>query len=219
MSAGAFGQLAVLGSSLVLLFGLMVLWRRSVPSFIDAFAAQSVALAATTAAVALFTGHGELYVVALLLLLLKGVGIPVLLKRMERRFGAERELTPYVNTSTSLLVGGLLVLLAYVVTRPLVQLSRLPTRAGMPLAMALVFVSLFVIISRKKALTQIVGFLMLENGIALLAVLGTFGIPLIVEIGVFLDVLLGFLVMQVFVYQIHETFESIDVEQLNRLQE
>src|SRR4029450_13226708 len=87
----------------------------------------------------------------------------------------------------------------------------------MRLAMGLVFVSLFVIVSRKKALTQVIGFLMLENGIALLAVLGTYGIPLIVEIGVFLDVLMGFLVMQIFVYQIHETFESLDVAQLNRL--
>ena len=66
-------------------------------------------------------------------------------------------------------------------------------------------------------MTQIVGFLMLENGIALLAVLGTYGVPLIVELGVLLDVLMGFLVMQVFVYHIHETFEIIDVEQLNRL--
>ena len=136
---------------------------------------------------------------------------------MDRRFGAERELEPYLNTATSLLIGGLLVLLAYVVTRPLVALSQLPTRTGMPLGMGLCFVSLFVIISRKKALTQVIGFLMLENGIALLAVLGTYGIPLIVEVGVFLDALMGFLVMQIFVYQIHETFESIDVDQLKGL--
>jgi hydrogenase-4 component E len=101
--------------------------------------------------------------------------------------------------------------------RPLVALSQLPTRGGMPLAMGLILVSLFVIVSRKKALTQIIGFLMLENGIALLAALGTYGIPLIVEMGVFLDALMGFLVMQVFAYRIHETFESIDVEQLSRL--
>src|SRR2546427_10151941 len=80
-----------------------------------------------------------------------------------------------------------------------------------------ILVSLFVIVSRKKALTQVVGFLMLENGIALLAILGTYGIPLIIELGVFLDALLGFIVMQIFVYQIHDTFETIDVEQLNRL--
>jgi hydrogenase-4 component E len=87
----------------------------------------------------------------------------------------------------------------------------------MPLALGLVLVSLFVLVSRKKAITQVIGFLMLENGLALLAVLGTYGIPLIVELGVFLDVLLGFLVMQIFVYQIHETFDSIDVERLRQL--
>ncbi len=75
----------------------------------------------------------------------------------------------------------------------------------------------FIIVSRRSALTQIVGFLVLENGIALLAALATFGIPLIVELGVFLDVLLGFLVMQVFLYRIRETFSTIDVDQLRNL--
>jgi hydrogenase-4 component E len=219
MTPDLVSQLSVGGSTLVLLAGLMMLWRRGVKAHIGAFTAQSVALAATTAMVGLFTGDWQLWAVAALLLLVKGIGIPILLKRMARRFGTERELEPYVNTATSLLLGGLLVLLAYVVTGPLVSVSHLPTRTGMPLAMGLVFVSLLVIISRKKALTQVLGFLMLENGIALLAVLGTHGIPIIVEIGVFLDVALGFIVMQVFVYQIHETFESIDVEQLNRLRE
>jgi hydrogenase-4 component E len=73
------------------------------------------------------------------------------------------------------------------------------------------------VVSRKKALTQVIGFLMLENGITLLALLGTYGIPLLVELGVFLDALMGFLVMQIFVYRIHATFETIDVDQLDRL--
>jgi hydrogenase-4 component E len=219
MSPEIVSPLSVGGSTLVLLGGLMMLWRRGVAAHIGAFTFQSVALAATMAMVGWFAGDWQLWAVAALLLLVKGVGIPLLLKRMERRFGSERELEPYVNTATSLLIGGLLVLLAYIVTAPLVAVSRLPTRTGMPLAIGLVFVSLFIIISRKKALTQVLGFLMLENAIALLAVLGTHGIPIIVEIGVFLDVALGFIVMQVFVYQIHETFESIDVEQLNRLRE
>jgi hydrogenase-4 component E len=98
-----------------------------------------------------------------------------------------------------------------------VLVSTLPTRGGLPLAMGLIFVGLFVVITRKKALTQIVGFLVLENGIALLAALGTFGIPLIIELGVFLDVLMGFLVMQVLVYHIQGTFETIDVDQLSQL--
>ncbi|HEV8642453.1 MAG TPA: hypothetical protein VGV13_15280 [Methylomirabilota bacterium] len=213
----AFSQLSVLGSSLMLIFGLILLWRRGLTAYINALAAQSVVLAAVAAVVAHFGPARELYWVALLLFLIKAVAIPKLLRDMKRRFGTERELEPYVNTATSLVIAGLLVLLGYAIMRPLVAVSRLPTRVAMPLAMGLVLVSLFVVISRKKALTQVVGFLMLENGIALLAVLGTYGIPLIVELGVFLDALLGFIVMQIFVYQIHETFETIDVEHLNRL--
>jgi hydrogenase-4 component E len=214
---GVFSQLCVLGSSLVLLFGLVLLWRRGVTAYIAAFTWQSVVLAAMAAMVGHFGVAHELYWVAAALFLLKALVIPHLLRRMEARFAAERELEPYVNTATSLVVAGLLVLFGYAIMRPLVALSLLPTRAGMPLAMGLILVSLFVVISRKKALTQVIGFLMLENGLALLAVLGTYGIPVIVELGVFLDALMGFLVMQIFVYQIHETFESIDVEQLNRL--
>lgn len=213
----AFGQLAVLWSSLVLMCGLTLLWRRGSSAHIAAFAAQSVALAATAGLIAVFTGSRELWLVAVAFLGLKGVLMPILLSRMDRRLGGPRELEPYVNTATSLVIGGLLVVLAYIVTRPVLEVTRLPTRSSMPLAMGLIFVSLFVIISRKKALTQVIGFLALENGIALLALLGTYGIPFIVEMGVFLDALMGFLVMQIVIYRIQETFENIDVEQLNRL--
>jgi hydrogenase-4 component E len=212
-----FSQLSALGSSLALLFSFFVLWRRSVASYISAFRWQSAILAAVTALAGFFGNDPALYVVAAVLFLLKTVAIPRLLQNMERRFGSEREMQPYVNAATSVLVAALLVVVAYTITQPLVAMSQLPTRGGIPIAMAIVFISLFVLVSRKKALSQIVGFLMLENGIALLAVLGSYGIPLIVELGVSLDALMGFLVMQVFVYQIHETFESIDVEQLNRL--
>jgi hydrogenase-4 component E len=212
-----FAQIVVLESSLALIFGLVLLWRRSVPAYASAFTGQSVVLAVVAGTVAGFAGERELYVVAALLIGVKAIAIPRLLRRMERRLGSERELAPYVNTATSLVVAGLLVLFGYAVMRPVVAASDLPTRAAMPLAMGLVLVSLFVVISRKKALTQVIGFLMLENGIALLALLGAYGIPLIVELGVFLDALMGFLVMQIFVYRIHDTFETIDVDQLDRL--
>lgn len=214
---GAFSQLVMLGSSGMLLTALIVLWRRGVPAYIRAYRWQSWLLGGVTAVIAWFGGDPALYFVAGALVALKGVLIPLVLRAMERRFGAQRELHPYVNTETSLLAAGILVLFAYALARPWMAVTTLPTRAGLPLAMALLFVSLFIIVSRKKAVTQVIGFLMLENAIALLAVVGTYGVPLIVEIGVFLDALMGFLVMQIFVYQIHETFESIDVEQLNRL--
>jgi hydrogenase-4 component E len=216
---GLFAQFASLGASLALIFSLMLLWRRGLDAYTSAFRAQSLVVSALTLAVGYFGHDPMLYAVAAVFFVLKVLFIPAVLARMQKRFGVQREEAPYVNTASSLLVGGLLVLFAYVVTRPLVLLSDLPTRSGIPLAMGIVFIGLFVVISRKKAVTQIVGFLVLENGIALLAILGTYGIPFIVELGVFLDVLLGFWVMQVFVYHIDRTFESIDVEQLNMLTE
>lgn len=212
-----FAQVATLGSSVALLFGITLLWRRSLKAYISAFRWQSGALSVLLVAIGYFGDDPELYGVAVVFAALKVVTLPLYLKRMEQRLGSEREIRPYVNIPTSLILAGLLVLLAYAVTRPLVAVSSLPTKGGLPLAVGLIFVGLFVIVTRKKALTQIVGFLVMENGIALLAALATFGIPLIVELGIFLDVLMGFLVMQVFVYNIHGTFDSIDVDQLNEL--
>jgi len=212
-----FAQLATLGSSLVLLSGIALLWRRSLGAYVRAFRWQSLALALTFALIGYFSHNRELYIVAVILIALKVIIIPSYLTRLHERVGGRREAQPYVNVATSLIVAGLLVSLSYAITRPLVMVSKLPTRNGIPLAVGLILIGLFVIISRRKALSQIIGFLVLENGIALLAALGTYGIPLIVELGVFLDVLLGFLVMQILVYQIKDTFESIDVEQLSQL--
>ncbi len=217
MSEPIFSQLSTLGSSIVLIFGILLLWRRSLNAYINSFRWQSVVLAGILVMIGYFGHDSELYFVAAVLFILKGVILPRYLVRMRDSLGVTREADPYVNNATSLIVAGFLVMLAYALTRSLMLVSSLPTRGGLPLAIGLIFVGLFVILSRKKALTQIVGFLVLENGIVLLAALGTYGIPLIVEIGVFLDVLMGFLVMQVLVYHIQGTFESIDVDQLNQL--
>jgi hydrogenase-4 component E len=217
MKVALFSQLTTLGSSVALLFGIVLLCRRSLHTYVEAFRCQSLVLVALLAVVGHFGDAPELYFVAVVFFALKVVFIPHYLERLAKQVGAERESQPYVNITSSLTIAALLVLLAYGVMRPVVLTSQLATRGSLPLAMGLVFVGLFIVITRKKALSQIVGFLVLENGIALLALLGTFGIPLIVELGVFLDVIMGFLVMQVFVYHIHGTFESIDVEQLNQL--
>jgi hydrogenase-4 component E len=212
-----FSRLTMAGASGMLLCALAILWRRHVPAYISAFRWQSYALGFVGFVVAWRGDVPELYVIATLIIALKGIAVPIILDRLEARFGAQHEVRPLVNTEVSLLVSGLLAVLAYEVARPLTAVVNLPTRGGLPIALALVLVSLFILVSRRLAITQIVGFLMLENGIALLALLGAYGVPLIVELGVFLDVLLGVLVMQVLVYRIHETFDSVDVEQLDRL--
>jgi hydrogenase-4 component E len=202
---GLFSQLTMTGAAAMLLMALTVMWRRHVPAYISAFRTQSVALAFVGAVVAWRGDVPELYVVAAIILALKGVIVPRILSRMELRLPGERDLRPVVNTEVSLLVSGVLSVAAYEIARPLTAVVSLPTRGGLPIALALILVSLFIVVTRQRAITQIVGFLMLENGVALLALLGAYGVPLIVELGVFLDVLLGVLVMQVLVHRIRET--------------
>ena len=217
MSLGLFMRLNTLSCSLVLLMGIAILWRHSLPAYIDSFARQSLFIVIAILSVAAYTRDWELYLVAGIVFAMKVVLIPRLLHRARKEIGAELEIKPYVNTEMSVLLAGVLTLLAYAVAQPIVELSDLPTRGSIPLAFAVVFVGLFIVVTRRTALTQIVGFLIMENGIALLAVLATYGVPFIVEIGVFLDVLLGYLVMQIFLYRIRETFDSINVDEMRKL--
>lgn len=194
-----FSRLTMTGASAMLLLALVVMWRRHVPAYVAAFRTQSIALAFVGAVVAWFGDVPELFFIAALILTLKGWAVPRILSAMEARRPTDRELRPLVNTEVSLLVSGGLAVAAYEVSRPLAAVVSLPTRGGLPIAIALILVSLFIVVSRRQVIAQIVGFLMLENGIALLALLGAYGVPLVVELGVFLDVLLGVLVMQALV--------------------
>jgi hydrogenase-4 component E len=201
----AFSRLTMTAASAMLLLALVVLWRRHATAYIAAFRTQSIALALTGGIVAWYGHVPELFFVSVMILLLKGWIVPRVLSGMEARRQGSRELHPLLNTETSLLISGALAVAAYEISRPLAEVMNLATRGGLPIALALVFVSLFIVVSRREAIAQIVGFLMLENGIALLALLGAYGVPLVVELGVFLDVLLGVLVMQAVVYHIYET--------------
>jgi hydrogenase-4 component E len=200
----AFSRLTMTGASAMLLLALVVLWRRHVPAYVTAFRTQSVVLAAVGAVVAWMGDVPELFVVAILILALKGWIVPRILHSMEARRASDRGLAPLVNTEISLLVSGGLAVAAYEISRPLADVVSLPTRGGLPIALALILVSLFIVVSRRQVIGQIVGFLMLENGVALLALLGAYGVPLVVELGVFLDVLLGVLVMQALVPRVGE---------------
>ena len=199
-----FSRLTMTGAAAMLLMALLVMWRRHVPAYVSAFRAQSVALASVGAVVAWFGDVPELFLVAALILGLKGWIVPRILAGMDARRPADRRLPPIVNTEMSLLISGGLAVAAYEISRPLTEVVSLPTRGGLPVALALIFVSLLIVVSQRQVIAQIVGFLMLENGVALLALLGAYGVPLVVELGVFLDVLLGVLVMQALVPGIGE---------------
>jgi hydrogenase-4 component E len=213
----AFPKLTSLLSFLTLGTTFLLIVRNSLPAQVKVFALQSAVLALLATIVAAFARSLELFGVAIALAIIKGFIIPRVLNRAVNNIGLQRAVTPYLSTALSLVVSSALVVTAFYVMTPIVESNPLPTADSIPLAFAGVLIGLFVTVNRRRALTQILGFLMLENSIFLLALLATYGVPFIVEIGVFLDVLVAVLILEVFVYRIKENFDSIDVGQLGEL--
>ncbi|MBI5031341.1 MAG: hypothetical protein HZB51_12495 [Chloroflexi bacterium] len=217
MSIEIFSKLASLFSFLVLGTTILLIVRHSLMGQVRVFALQSFVLAILAAIVAIFEGDAVLFGVAILVLIIKAIVLPRVLARAVTNIGLERAAAPYLSTPIALAVCGVLIVVAFYVMVPIASSNPLPTADAMPLAFAGVLIGLFVTVNRRRALTQILGFLTLENGIFLLALLATYGVPFIVEAGIFLDVLVAVLIMEVFVYRIKENFDSIDVGQMGEL--
>jgi len=212
-----FGKIANLLSFLFLLMSFLLIVRNSLAGQVRMFAVQSGILAALAGVVASFGGRLELFGVAGVFTIIKVIVIPNVLNRTVARIGMQRAVAPYLGTSATLVVCAVLVVIAFTAMSPITGSDPLPTADGIPLAFAGVLIGLFTTVTRRRALTQILGFLMLENSIFMIALLATYGVPLIVEIGVFLDVLVAVLILEVFVYRIKQNFDSIDVKQLGVL--
>jgi hydrogenase-4 component E len=217
MFVEVFPKLVNLLASLALGMSFILIVRGDLRGQVRLFAAQSLFLSILAGVIAVFARSAELFSVALGLVLLKVIIIPTILNRAVSKIGLQRAVAPYLGAPAALLVSGLLVAIAFYVMGPITASNRLPTADAVPLAFACVLIGAFITVIRRRALTQILGFLMLENGIFLLALLATYGVPFIVEIGVFLDVLVAVLIMEVFIYRIKENFDSIEVGEMGRL--
>ncbi len=212
-----FGKIANLLSFLFLVMSFLLIIQNSLAGQVRMFAVQSGVLAALAAVVAFFGGSRELFGVAVAFAVIKVIVIPNVLNRAVAKIGMQRAVSPYLGTSMTLGICAALVVVAFYVMAPVTRSDRLPTAEGIPLAFSGVLIGLFTTVNRRRALTQILGFLMLENSIFMIALLATYGVPLIVELGVFLDVLVAVLILEVFVYRIKENLDSIDVKQLGAL--
>lgn len=212
-----FPKLVTLLSFAALGTAFLLIVRRDLAGQVRLFAVQSLILAMLAAVVAAFTSSIELTSVAMALLILKGFIIPRVLNRAVRKIGLQPAALPYLGTPATLVVCGGLVVIAFAVMAPVAESNPLPTAEAVPIAFAGVLIGFFVMVNRRRALTQILGFLMLENSIFQLALLATYGVPFIVEVGVFLDVLVAVLIMEVFIYRIKENCDSIEVDRLERL--
>jgi hydrogenase-4 component E len=181
------------------------------------FALQSLLLAAIAAVVGYTYGASHVFVIALLTLVGKVLFLPWRLERLVRQIKIEQEIRPFVNMPASMLTCGALTVLAYVVARPITSLERLGSNT-LAVAMALLLTGFFLMINRRKAITQVLALLTMENGVMLAAIaLTTYGMPLVVEIGIFFDVVVAVMVLGILVFRIRETFSSMDVSKLNEL--
>ena len=214
-----YAQLINLLAAILLLLAFAMLAQRRVLSLIDLFAAQGLALAISTAIVAYGTHQTHLYWSAGITLLLKVIVLPLLLHRLIRRLDVKWDVEGLINIPTTMLIGIVLVVFAFNLALPIAQLASTVTRSTLGIAMASVMLSFLMMITRRKAIPQVIGFLAMENGLFFAATSATYGMPMVVELGIALDVLVGMLILGVFFFQIREQFDSLDLKHLEQLKE
>jgi hydrogenase-4 component E len=203
----------------LLLSAVLILWRRQMLAIVALLAVQGALLAALAALLGVERGDVELCAVAAGVLVLKGLLLPGVLYRVMSRHGGTRDSEPLVNIPASLVATALLILLAYALCRPLVALAPSPATDALPVGMALVFLGFFVLVTRRHAVSQVAGFLALDNGITATAFLATSGVPAIVELGVSLDLLLLVLVLQILSARMRLKFGRTDLDDLRELRD
>lgn len=210
--------LHVLAAGLLMISFAMLAQRRT-RRLIVLLAWQGVVLTASTLLVAISAHLPHLYWSAALTLIEKVWLMPWILMRLMRRLGIEGDSDPLVNIPTLMLVGLGLVIFAFGLAQPISSLATTVTRQTLGIAMAVILLAFLMMIARHKAVTQVIGFLAMENGLFFAANSTTYGMPMVIELGIALDLLVGVFIFGIFFFQIREQFDSLDLHQLEALKE
>ncbi|MDE3010570.1 MAG: formate hydrogenlyase [Pseudomonadota bacterium] len=208
----------LLGAVLLLLAFAMTSQRRML-ALIHLFTMQGATLALATAVVGYVTRQHHLYLSAGLTVVLKVLLIPWLLHRVLDRLGIRRDVETLINIPTTMLIGIGVVIFAFNLSIPISHLSSALASGTLGIALACVLLSFLMMITRTKAVPQVIGFLAMENGLFFAATAATYGMPMVVELGIGLDVLVGVLILGVFMFQIREQFDSLDIHHLEQLKD
>ena len=209
-------QIINLLAALLLLLSFGMLSQRRVLALVGLFAAQGALLTVSTLLTAQTSGQAHLYFSAGLTLALKTVVLPLVLRRLVRRLDLAGRAEMLINPTATLLAGIGLVIVAFQVALPLSEFAGTITRGTLGIATACVLLALLMMITRRNAVAQVIGFLSLENGLFFAATSVTYGMPMIVELGIALDVLVGTFVFGVFFFRIRETFDTLDTGRLEK---
>ena len=218
-SLGLYSQAIILFAALALFTSFIMLAQARMMPLIFTFAWQGLLLAVVSVLVAIVSKHPELYVSAALTFTLKVILIPWLLYRLSVKLNMQYD-AEAIEHPTLLLLGGVaLVIFSYYVAQSIVRLSGLATRNTIAVSIAIELLGMLLMCARKSAVAQVIGFMSIENGLFFSAVVSTYGMPLIVELGVAFDVLVAAILFGVFFFHMRESFDTLDVDQLNRLSE
>jgi len=201
------------GSMLVLSF--VLLYQDRITAVLNVFALQAIALSLSVAWQAFIQEAPHLMVTAGVALVVKGIVIPTALHRIVRRLGIHREIEEVIGAGPTMLTGLGLVALSILLVLPAGENVSILAREDLAFALAVILLGLLMMITRRNAVTQIVGFMSMENGLVLAAT-GAKGMPLVVEVSVAFSILIVFIVFGVFVFRIRERFDTVDVSALDR---
>ena len=204
----------------ILVTAFLIVSSRSLVFYIRLFALQSFFLGVVALLVVLGYGETHILIAAVLTIAIKAIAIPVVLTRVIDRIHVQKEIRFSISITASLLLCGGIVILADSVAQSILRSPNADSSAVsrvLSVSIAMMLIGLFIMMTRRKALTQIVGLLTMENGVFLSGLSITYGMPLIVEIGIFFDILVAVLILGVFVFRINKTFESISIDSLRSL--
>jgi hydrogenase-4 component E len=213
-----YGQAVDLTAGVLLLTSVFIVWRHSFRASIRLLAFQGIALAILAVLVAVHLHTYELLAVALLVAVFKGGIVPAILARSATATGVEVDQSR-LNPTAALIFVSLLTALAYVVGSPLLAASGDPALGAVPVGIAMVLIGFLQLVTRSRALSQMVGFVLLDNGIAVVAFLTAGGVPLVVELGASLDVLLIVLILRVLTGRMQIKFGGTDLDELRELRD
>jgi hydrogenase-4 component E len=214
MSGIEFDVAHLLAGSLVLI-SFLELYQDRLYALLNVYAVHALVLAASVAWQAFIQDAPHLYVTALIALVFKAIVIPVALHRIIVRLGIHREIETVVGVGPAMLAGMGLVALSMVVMLRVTPGADPLAREDLAFALAVVLLGLLMMITRRNAVSQVVGFMSLENGLVLAAT-GAKGMPLVVEISIAFSILIAFIVIGIFLFRIRERFDTVDVQVLDR---
>ncbi|MCE5195099.1 MAG: hypothetical protein LLF28_06560 [Nitrospiraceae bacterium] len=189
---------------------------RRLESCVKAYMLNSWLLSLLIAIIAFMINETHLYVAAVTTFLSKGMLIPLFMKRIVRQIKITHDVDPYISNSLSLVISGILVAVVYASLREGVFVTGVSKNA-LQISVAVILIGLLIMITRRKAITQIIGLLFMENGLFLAGFSMTFGMPTIIELGVLFDLLMGVIILGFFAVQIRKAFMSSDLDKLTVL--